>query len=43
MSATTIPTSEQKQRAAWDLLLLDIETRPSSYVSSRRSSRASCC
>ena len=27
MSATTIPTSEQKQRAAWDLLLLDIEMR----------------
>ena len=27
MSATTIPTSEQQQRAAWDLLLLDIETR----------------
>lgn len=27
MSATTIPTSEQQQRAKWDLLLLDIETR----------------
>jgi hypothetical protein len=27
VSATTVPTSEQEQRAAWDLLLLDIETR----------------
>ena len=27
MSATTVPTPEQQQRAAWDLLLLDIETR----------------
>ncbi len=27
MSATTLPTPEQKQRAAWDLLLLDLEQR----------------
>lgn len=27
MSATTAPTPEQQQRAKWDLLLLDIETR----------------
>lgn len=28
MSATiTLPTPEQQQRAKWDLLLLDIETR----------------
>ena len=27
MSATTLPTPEQSQRAKWDLLLLDIETR----------------
>jgi hypothetical protein len=27
MSATTLPTPEQTQRAKWDLLLLDIETR----------------
>lgn len=27
MSATASPTPEQQQRAAWDLLLLDIEVR----------------
>ena len=27
MSATTIPTSDQQQRAKWDLLLLDLEMR----------------
>lgn len=27
MSTTTLPTDEQVQRAEWDLLLLDIETR----------------
>ena len=27
MSATTVPTPEQQQRAQWDLLLLDLETR----------------
>ena len=27
MSTTTLPTAEQQQRAKWDLLLLDIETR----------------
>jgi hypothetical protein len=27
VSATTVPTPEQEQRAKWDLLLLDIETR----------------
>ena len=27
MSVDVTPTPEQRQRAAWDLLLLDIETR----------------
>ena len=27
MSATTLPTPDQEQRARWDLLLLDIEHR----------------
>lgn len=27
MTDTTVPTSEQQQRAKWDLLLLDIEHR----------------
>jgi hypothetical protein len=27
MSATAVPTSEQEQRAKWDLLLADIEYR----------------
>ena len=27
MTDTTLPTSEQQQRAKWDLLLLDIEKR----------------
>jgi hypothetical protein len=26
-AATSVPTPEQQQRAAWDLLLLDIEMR----------------
>ena len=27
MSATSVPTPEQQQRAKWDLLLLDLEMR----------------
>jgi hypothetical protein len=27
MSATTLPTAEQEQRAKWDLLLRDLELR----------------
>lgn len=27
MSGTTLPTSEQEQRAKWDLLLADLELR----------------
>jgi hypothetical protein len=27
MSATTLPTAEQQQRAKWDLLLTDLELR----------------
>jgi hypothetical protein len=27
VSATTVPTPEQQQRAKWDLLLLDLEQR----------------
>ena len=43
MSATTIPTSEQQQRAQWDLLLLDIETRSEQLRQLQDgSSRASC-